>query len=216
MQFHIYAVWDFMSLLKELQRRFTDIKRIWHPKPNPKLSRVINELVLAEESDKLASGEITSHYDWYVRAMKQCGAWTEQFSDFYDFSEVSPKLEPADLALNPYVEKFLTLTFDVIDTGKDHEVAAYFFIGREALIPEMFLRVVKESDKDENKTSLFIAYLQRHIELDGEEHGPLGETMLTELCQSDTKRWQEAAESAKKALTARKLLWDGALEAKAS
>jgi len=209
MQFHIYAVWDFMSLLKELQRRFTNVERIWYPRKNAKLSRLVNEIVVAEESDLLDTGEVISHYDWYIRAMKECGSWTEEFNNFYEYSQVSPKLEVSSLAPNPYVEQFLSETFNAIDLGKDHEVAAYFLIGREALIPEMFIRIVEQLGHESQQLTFFTAYLKRHIVLDGEDHGPLAEEMLMELCQDDAKKWQEAQESAQKALQARKTLWDG-------
>ncbi len=213
MRYHIYAVWDFMSLLKELQRRFTNVERIWHPRANPKLVRMINEIVLGEEADQLADGRIISHYDLYVGAMKQAGAWTSEFADFYDYSTVSSKLDPAQLAPNAHVEQFLKNTFDVIDTGKDHELAAYFFIGREALIPDMFFRVVEGLSASNPKLSELLLYLQRHIDVDGGEHGPIAGRMLAELCGADERKWSEAAASSAKALLARKILWDGAFEA---
>lgn len=210
MRYHIYAVWDFMSLLKALQRRFTNLERIWHPPANAALSRMINEIVLGEEADKLDDGRVISHYDLYVSAMKQAGAWTEEFGDFYDFSTVSDKLDVAQLAPNDHVEAFLKNTFRVIDTGRDHEVAAYFFIGREALIPEMFVKVVERLNGSENRFGELLVYLQRHIDVDGGEHGPIASRMLGELCGAGEQKWSEAAAAAVTALAARKTLWDGA------
>lgn len=210
MRYHIYAVWDFMSLLKELQRRFTNVGRIWHPPANIRLARMINEIVLGEEADKLDDGRIISHYDLYVSAMKEAGAWTREFEDFYDYSTVSNKLDVAQLAPNPHVERFLRGTFQVIDTGKDHEVAAYFFIGREDLIPEMFLKVVDQLNASGNRFTEFLVYLKRHIDVDGNEHGPLARRMLEEICGADSAKWSEAAAAAVSALEARRALWDGA------
>lgn len=213
MRYHIYAVWDFMSLLKALQRRFTNMERIWHPPANASLSRMINEIVLGEEADKLDDGRVISHYDLYVNAMKQAGAWTEEFADFYDFSTVSDKLDVAQLAPNPHVEHFLKNTFRVIDQGKDHEVAAYFFIGREALIPDMFLKVVEQLNDGKNAFGELMLYLKRHIDVDGNEHGPIASRMLAELCGADEKKWTEAAAAAVTALESRRMLWDGAYAA---
>jgi hypothetical protein len=211
MRFHIYAVWDFMSLLKELQRRFTNVERIWHPRPNARLCRMINEIVLGEEADKLDDGRIISHYDLYVSTMQEAGAWNAEFRDFYDYSTVSSKLSAEQLAPNSYVEHFLKQTFRAIDSSKDHELAAYFFFGREALIPDMFVKVVESLNASGKGFGELMVYLQRHIDVDGGEHGPIAARMLAELCGSDEKKWSEAAAAAVTALEARKVLWDGAL-----
>lgn len=211
MRYHIYAVWDFMSLLKELQRRFTDTSRIWHPRPNAKLCRMINQIVLVEEADQLEDGTVISHYDLYVQAMKEAGSWNEEFESFYEYSQISNQLDVAQLAPNPHVEEFLRETFRAIDQGKDHEVAAYFFVGRESLIPDMFLKVVDGLVKGDDAFETFLIYLERHIQVDGDEHGPLAAQMLEELSGADAQKWQEASQSAVRALRARKILWDGAL-----
>ncbi|MFT5207837.1 MAG: hypothetical protein ACI9CF_001597 [Candidatus Omnitrophota bacterium] len=212
MNFHFYAVWDFMSLLKELQRRFTNVQRIWYPKENAKLARLVNEIVLVEESDVMESGEVISHYEWYVKAMKECGAWNEGFESFYDFSKISPNLDVRKLANNRVVESFLANTFDAIDSANDHEVAAYFLVGREALVPDMFIELINNLDSKEFPITLFKAYLRRHIEIDSESHSKLAGELLVELCQDSQIKWQEASRSASKALESRRQLWDGVLD----
>ena len=57
----------------------------------------------------------------------------------------------------------------MIDLGKDHELAAYFLIGREQLIPNMFSNIVDEILKKEGSLNLFKSYLERHIEVDGDK-----------------------------------------------
>jgi hypothetical protein len=59
---------------------------------------------------------------------------------------------------------------------------------------------------------MFVWYLERHIEVDGEEHGPMALRMVASLCGEEPKRWQEAAEAAESALQARLDLWDGILQ----
>ncbi|HCP85492.1 MAG TPA: heme oxygenase, partial [Planctomycetaceae bacterium] len=76
---HVFAVWDFMSLLKSLQQRFCGCDIPWHPeKQYPLAVRLINEIVLAEESDVGPTGQFLSHYEMYRMAMVQAGASTKE------------------------------------------------------------------------------------------------------------------------------------------
>jgi len=58
---------------------------------------------------------------------------------------------------------------------------------------------------------IFRTYLERHIELDGESHGPMGQRLLMEVCGKDAVKWREATEAALDALKMRRLLWDGVM-----
>src|ERR1700736_6800456 len=73
MEHHVFAVWDFMSLLKSLQRNLTCVTVPWVPTGPTGSRRLINDIVLAEESDELRGAHI-SHFEWYVAGMAEAGA----------------------------------------------------------------------------------------------------------------------------------------------
>ena len=73
MERHIVCVWDFMALVKSLQRDLTCVRVPWVPPPDQEAARLINEIVLDEETDALGEGRYPSHFDWYVEAMGEVG-----------------------------------------------------------------------------------------------------------------------------------------------
>ena len=202
MEHHVYAVWDFMSLLKALQSILTCTSSPWKPVGDTEIRRLINSIVLEEESDVDINGKPASHYEMYLDAMKQCGADTTAIESFV--SNASSSYIPS---VNNGVDAFLKCTFDIIDSNEAHKIAAAFTFGREDLIPDMFTAIVKEYNTN-NKLDKFVYYLERHIELDGGEHGPLALKLISDLCGENEKKWEEAEEAAILSLTARKNLWD--------
>src|SRR5258706_12052917 len=75
MEHHVFAVWDFMSLLKSLQRNLTCVELPWVPTGPTGSRRLINDIVLVEESDLLGGGFI-SHFELYLNGMDEAGADT--------------------------------------------------------------------------------------------------------------------------------------------
>ena len=206
MEYHVYAVWDFMSLLKALQIELTCTTLPWKPVGDTKIRRLINSIVLEEESDVDADGKPSSHYEMYLDAMIECGAETKKIESFN--LEVTANHIPK---IQKSVDEFLSTTFDVINSGEAHKIAAAFTFGREDLIPDMFTSIVNDLNQ-EYKLDKFVYYLERHIELDGGEHGPLALQLITDLCGEDNQKWEEVSQTAKDCLKARVQLWDAILE----
>lgn len=215
MQHHIYAVWDFMSLLKVLQQELTCVQVPWFPAGSGNTRYLINEIVAGEESDTDENGERLSHYEMYLRAMGQCGADTAEHEHFIQVLKASGELETAfNAAGTPEsVREFVRSTFEVIASGQAHVQAAVFTFGREDLIPDLFHEIIKDLDqKFPGQFSKFNYYLERHIEVDGGHHSHLALDMTAELCQNDPARYQEATAAAITALQKRLALWDGIQE----
>jgi hypothetical protein len=212
MEYHVFAVWDFMSLLKALQRDLTCTTLPWVPKGNPATRRLINDIVLEEETDLDPEGRPTSHFELYLRAMQECGADTAPVQRLLAALAQGESV-PAALAAAQApaaVQEFVNHTFAVIAAGQPHAVAAAFTFGREDVIPDMFRNLVADlGQRFPGQLSTFTYYLNRHIELDEDHHAPLAHQMVRDLCGTDAQRWQQAAEVAAQGMAARVRLWDG-------
>lgn len=212
MEHHVYAVWDFMSLLKALQQHLTCTTTPWMPGKDATLARFINEIVHGEESDVNEKGEPKSHFDMYLDAMQEVQADTDSVQQFLSAvhadKNIFQTIESANLPNQ--VKGFLKFTFEVIATNEPHLIASAFTFGREDIIPDMFLSIIEKAEMEKGKAQYpkLKYYLDRHIELDGDEHGPLSLKMIEQLCGNDEQKWQAATQIAVQALEHRIALWD--------
>ncbi len=216
MQFHIYAVWDFMSLLKALQNQLTCVSIPWYPTSDADSRYLINEIVVGEESDVDENGIRKSHFELYLDAMNQAGASTDEIYIFLENLKREGQSAPAFLAANTpaAAQSFVNFTFDIIQSGKAHLQAAIFTFGREDLIPSMFYSIINDIHLSvPDKISIFKYYLERHIEVDGDHHSHLALEMTNNLCGDNLNYWEEAQEATIQSLKKRIELWDGVYEA---
>ncbi|MHC5539439.1 DUF3050 domain-containing protein, partial [Singulisphaera rosea] len=81
---------------------------------------------------------------------------------------------------------------------------------REGLLPGVLRRIVAElGTTHRTALSVFRYYLDRHIEVDDGEHGPMAERLVEDLCGDDPARWRSAEDAAVRSLEARTILWNG-------
>ena len=207
---HVFAVRDYMSLLKSLQQRLTCVSTPWLPPPDPRAARIINEIVLGEESDEIAPGEYLDHFRLYLTAMREIAADTRPIEHFIAALRAGGEVEPALAAvkLAPSTRRFVLSTLEAT-RRPTHELAAVFLYSREQLIPQMFTRILEVLDASGLRAAALRTYLERHVAIDGEQHGPEARRLLAHLCGDDAARWREAAHAARGALEARRALWDG-------
>ena len=215
MNYHVFAVWDFMSLLKSLQNNLTCTSIPWFPVGSADTRFLINEIVTGEESDIDQQGNRKSHFEIYLDAMRQSGANVSCIETFTSTLKQSGDFTLAFKASNTPIasQKFVNNTFDIIHSGKAHLQAAIFTFGREDLIPGMFHSIINDIDKKfPDSISIFKYYLERHIEVDGDHHSHLALKMTENLCCTDEQYWEEATAATITSLQSRISLWDGAYD----
>ena len=223
MESHVFAVWDFQSLLKAMQQRLTCTTIPWVPTPDPEARRLVNEIVLDEESDELPEGGAASHFELYLEGMRAAGA---------DTGPIDRMIEALRTAKAPQVEKpaatvgevvaeamqtagapqaaqaFVRESFAVIEQGSTHGIVAAFTYGREDVIPDMFRSLVSSLASRDPAWARFHWYLERHIEADDEKHAPVCRRIMARLCGDDPAKWAEASAIARQCIEARIALWD--------
>ena len=218
MEHHVFAVWDFMSLLKKLQMDLVPMGSPWIPNPNGNMVRFINEIVMEEESDLAFAQDgdenYKSHFELYLEAMKEVGASTETISYFLESVQKQGITSSLQMVSIPSPsQSFMKNTFELIQNGKLHQIASSFAIGREDIVPLMFQRILDHSKLGKDEVPVFRYYLERHAELDGDHHGPMAQKLLVGMCAGNSLIEEEIIRQAELSIKQRITFWDGVLHA---
>lgn len=213
MKHHVFAVWDFFSLLKRLQQEVTCVSVPWQPRGLGDHARFITEIVISEECDEAPGGGYISHFELYLNAMKEMGADTGPISSLIARlnagEPVSTALDHSDIPQT--AQEFVAHTLGVAIGGAPYEVAASFCHGRENLLPDVLTGAREGMSEILDQAPIFKHYLDRHITLDHDEHGPLALRLLAATCEDDPERIANADAVGLAAIEARSRLWDGIL-----
>jgi len=210
MESHIFAVWGFMSILKSLQFSLSRNSLPWVPTENTKngLTSFINEIVLSEESDYIEGIGYVSHFEIYLEAMKEIGADSSKILQLIDCINREGSAYDCinNLDILDEVKYFIKFDLDTALSGDLPKIVGSFTLGREKVIPNMFEHIV-QSVADGNATNKFTTYLNRHIDIDGDRHGPLSSKLLDKLCTSD-ENLEDAYQAGIDSLNLRLKVWD--------
>ena len=214
MEHHVYAVWDFMSLVKSLQNIAAPTTLPWVPPKNPHLANFVNQLVLDEESDGALTPDIetthASHFESYLLAMAEVGADVQPVKTFVAMASddgLEVALEFPEIPAP--AKRFMRFTFDVIERNDVHLLTAVLAYGREDLVPGLFQSLQSRLEITPESYPNLHAYFDRHTQLDGDKHGPLAIQLLNELCDRSQKKHAAAMNVAEQALAARLEFWNG-------
>lgn len=211
MRSHVFCVWDFQSLLTALQRAFTCVEIPWRPVGDGEARRLVNEIVLEEESDEHPDGGYASHFELYLEAMRDAGSDTGPIEGLLASLARGGSVDDilAQDPMPPGVARFVGATLSVVRSGDLHRLVAVFTHGREDLIPDLFRALIGHlCAQDPTRWRKLAWYLERHVAVDGERHGPISHALLARVCGDDPRLWREAQESVDQALAARLALWD--------
>ena len=216
MEYHVFAVWDFMSIVKSLQNHICPSGSPWLPNEYTKngIAHLINEIIFSEESDFDNKGNYYSHFDLYLLAMKDVGADTEKILKFINNFKNGDTIFPIECSQDYPLESinFINNTFRCIKTNKVANIAAIFTYGRETTIPSMFKQILEKIDNDNILYNKLRLYINRHIEIDSSRHGPLSMQLFKYVCKNDQQIYDEAIGYALEAIKKRISLWDGVLK----
>jgi hypothetical protein len=126
-----------MSLLKRLQQDMTCIAVLWFPADNAKAARLINDIVIGEETDVGPAAPMSAISIFTSAQWRTSPPAPLQFDRFRALVLVGVPVEIAlaRIGAPPHVQAFVAHTMRLANSGSTEEVLAAFFYRREDIIP---------------------------------------------------------------------------------
>lgn len=214
MEHQVWCVWDFMTVVKAIQRHFLCGDIAWVPPVDALTGHQIYEILMTEETDiDETGGRNSSHFDTYLRAMSQAGANRTAIDLFISVLRGGASIEDAlSIAKPPEAARdFVGVTLKIA-RGPVQGIVAAFCLSREGIIPDMFTTFLSHLQMTE-KLSIFEWYLRRHVAVDSECHGPQSVRLFKHIVGDDPIKLAESLEAAREALAARIIFLDKIFEA---
>ncbi|CAG9319831.1 unnamed protein product [Blepharisma stoltei] len=206
----IYQAWAVISTLKALRSKLSPSTVPWYPPEDENSVRYINEILLDEETDVAGQPQqYSSHYNLFIKAMREANGFSEPMETLvtdlrqgmaWDKAFIKNKDQYKHI-ISPSTFKYVENEIGIAMNGDLHQIAGFFFLGREETVPDLFSGFVKSLNEKEVNAPLFKSYIQRHIDLDGDLHAPLGEKITQRVCKEDPKMWKEVYEAGKLGIT---------------
>jgi hypothetical protein len=164
MEDHVFAVWDFMSLLKRLQQDLTCTKVPWFPADNARAARLINDIVIGEETDVDPDGSYVSHLDLYLRAMADVGANTRPFETFRSLAAVGTSVEAGMVrtGVPPHVRAFSCAYDDAGPVWVDGGGRGGIFLRSRGHYPGDVQQTSKDAPWNEARQELLASFYLLH------------------------------------------------------
>ena len=199
----VWCVWDFMTLVKSIQLKLIPPSILWQPPKYPTLAAYIYEVLLTEETDKsIRQNENASHFQTYLEAMQQSKVDTKAIDKFIELLRSGASFDKAITKCDIHKEarEFVENTY-AFANSELHISTAVFCLSREGIIPGIFNSLLSNLNLDKD-FQILNWYLNRHIYLDSESHGPLSIKLFKTVVDTKKKE-KEALEAALSALKAR-------------
>ena len=203
MSYHIFAVWDFMKLLKSLQNKMGIALQEQLAAYPSEIKKLIEEIVFAEESDLYPYGQPNKYFALYLQAISEIGVDEDCL---WSFLESQDNLH----SLKPGIRELVESNLNIARTGTMEEIIAAFFCGREQLTAQIFTSIIKVLKQEGKECPILLGYIERLTQSNSHKRPILAFKLLDYICNNKNDKII-ALQAGLEALNLREQLWDYAL-----